>query len=371
MMPNKIIICSSPNTKSIPLYFYLLANHLCRSGNEVILVIDQGGKMNLVDFPAHPDLKIVSWPNARPIKFRDYLFFLHLCKSFKPNVVISQFSSNTNVLLVSNFFPKTNFFVYWHSMQEQLTTDLKTSKFIYNLLVLRKRLVFRISNFKFLTNSKDLKEELALLFPFYKKEICVLNYLMPDPTSFTQIKPYSDREYCISFVSRLNKSKGHESFIHAFSAILPYFPGLKLKIVGSGIELNRLQQVIENLSITDSVVFLGECDYQTVLHTMSNSLIHVSNSKQEAFGMVNVEAISLGTPILANRVGGIKEILEPGVNGEYIDVSNLDDFRQKVEKILNQENWKEYSRLSREIFLSRFCSNSKNFEKQIQLFLKS
>jgi glycosyltransferase involved in cell wall biosynthesis len=370
-MPNRIIICSSPNTKSIPLYFYLLANHLRELGNEVILIIDQGGKMNLMDFPPHNSLKIVTWPNPRPIKFRDYLFFLNLCKSFKPNLVISQFSSNTNVLLVSRFFPKTKFFVYWHSMQEQLTTDLKTSKFIYNLLVLRKRLVFRISKFRFLTNSKDLKEELAILFPFYKKEILVLNYLMPDPTSFTQIKPYSDREYCISFVSRLDKSKGHESFIHTFSAILPYFPGLKLKIVGSGSELARLKQLVADLSITENVVFMGECDYQTVLDTMSNSLIHVSNSKQEAFGMVNVEAISLGTPILANRVGGIKEILQPGINGEYIDVSNLDDFRQKVEKILAQENWKEYSKLSREVFLNRFSANSENFQQQIHLLLKS
>ena len=371
MVSNRIVICSSPNNKSIPLYFYMLANYLSYSGNEVILVVDQGGKMNVTDFPPHANLKILSWPNPRPVKIQDYWFFLQLCKSFKPGVVISQFSSNTIALLVSNFFPRTSFFVYWHTMQDQLITDLKTSHFVYKLLMFRKSLVFRMSNFRFLTNSNALRNEISNLFPFYKKDILVLNYLMPDPASFVQIKSRDERSYSISFVSRLDKSKGHRGFIKALAVVLNDFPGLKLKIVGSGPQLSQLKELVSDLSINESVVFLGECDYQTVLSTMATSLIHVSNSKQEAFGMVNVEAISLGTPILANRVGGIKDILQPSLNGEFIDVTNPEDLRVKIKKILSHDNWTKYSESSRKIFLSRFCANSGNFEQQVQLLFKT
>lgn len=368
-MQNRIIICSSPNKKSIPLYFYLLSNHLSNCGHEVIMIIDQGGGMNFDNFPPNPNLKIISWPNPRPVKFKDYFFLLRLCRSFQPDIVLSQFSSNTISLLISRFFPSTQFFVYWHTMQDQILTDLKFSHFFYNLLMFRKSLVFRISNFRFLTNSNDLKKEIKSIFPFHKNEVSVLNYLMPDPSKFQVIRTFEQREYCISFVSRLDKSKGQREFIKVFYHLLPNFPGLKLKIVGSGPELSGLIGLVEELSLQNDVIFLGECDYQTVLYTMANSLVHVSNSTQEAFGMVNVEAISLGTPILAKKVGGIKDILDPGINGEFIDVSDLDDLLRKIKHLFVADNWTSYSHSSREVFLRKFNASHENFQNQAQVIL--
>lgn len=342
---------------------------MCRLGHEVVLVVDQGGNMNLLDFKPHENLTIRTWPNFRPVGIKDYIFFHNLCRSFKPHVVLSQFSSNTIALLVSRLFPRTKFFVFWHTMQDQIRTDMKSSGLKYRLLMFRKNIVFRISDFYFLTNSQDLKKEISTIFPFYKLEPKVFYYLMPDPIRFRKIIPFSEREYCISFVSRLDKSKGHKDFLFAYAKLLSFFPALKLKIVGSGPELSNLTKVVSDLSIKDKVLFLGECNYSSVLSIMATSLIHVSNSKQEAFGMVNVEAISLGTPILANKVGGIKEILEPGINGEFIDVLNFDDFYNKIARILSEDEWNNYSSSARKIFLSRFNGSDSNFEKQIKTLL--
>lgn len=342
---------------------------MCRLGHEVVLVVDQGGNMNFLDFKPHANLTIKTWPNPRPVGIKDYLFFYNLCRSFKPDVVLSQFSSNTIALLVSRLFPQANFFVFWHTMQVQITTDMKSSGLKYRLLMFRKNIVFRISNFYFLTNSQDLKKEISAIFPYHKHEPRVLHYLMPDPLQFKKIIPFDEREYCISFVSRLDKSKGHKDFLFAYAKLLSFFPALKLKIVGSGPELSDLTNVVSDLGIKDNVLFMGECNYSSVLSIMATSLIHVSNSKQEAFGMVNVEAISLGTPILANKVGGIKEILEPGINGEFIDVQNFDDFHKKIAGILSEHEWDNYSISARKVFLSRFNGSDSNFEKQIKILL--
>ncbi|TFV97214.1 glycosyltransferase family 1 protein [Algoriphagus kandeliae] len=368
-MKNRIVICSSPNLKSIPLYFYLLANQFCSEGNEVTLVIDQGGMMDFENFPPNPLLTIKKWPNERPTKFIDFLFFLKLCRSFKPDLVISQFSSNTVSLMVSLFLPKSKFLVYWHTMQDQLIADLKISRIKFLFLNFRKKILFKFSSFDFLTNSSDLKNEIQNFFKKEANKIYVLHYLMPDPLLKRKYKDFNDRDYCISFVSRLEQSKGHANFLRAFSKVHLKFPGLKLKIAGSGNELNFLRNLVFELGIEDRVEFLGECSYEKVLSIMEDSLIHVSNSIQEAFGMVNVEAISLGTPIMANKVGGIKEILFQGQNGEFFNSEDILQFENYLQTILNQENWKTYSKNARDIFEQNFAASNKNLSAHVNFLL--
>lgn len=365
----KVVICSSPNTKSIPLYFYLLANQFCKEGNDVVLVIDQKGKMNLTDYPPHPKLEIKSWPSYRPTRIVDYLFFYRLCSAFSPDLIISQFSSNSISLLVSGILPKAKAFVYWHTMQEQLLSDLRISNLKYNLLKIRKKLLFRTVDFEFLTNSNDLKEELKMLFPVKSKRISILHYLMPDPLFKRSYKSFDQREYAISFVSRLEKSKGHQSFIQEFAKVLPKFNGLKLKIAGSGTEESPLKELVKSLGIEENVSFLGECSYQEVLDLMDSTLVHVSNSSQEAFGMVNVEAISLGTPIIARKVGGIKEILEPHRNGEFFDFNLPGNLECQLTSVLDPNKWEEYSNQARLVFETNFLASETNLNNQVNFLL--
>lgn len=364
-----VIICSSPNTKSIPLYFYLLANQISRLGNRVVLVVDQGGKMNLEDYPPHKNLEIRVWPSKRPTSLADYRFFYKICSLYQPDLILSQFSSNSISLLVSGLFPKTRVWVYWHTMQEQLLSDLRISQLKFDLLNFRKKMLFRTFNFDFLTNSKDLKEELKLLFPFKKQQISILHYLMPDPLAKREYKKYQDREYAISFVSRLEKSKGHQSFIQEFSKVLPKFEGLRLKIAGSGTEEQALKSLVKSLGIEHSVDFLGECSYDAVMQLMQTTLVHVSNSSQEAFGMVNVEAIALGTPIIARRVGGIKEILAPGLNGEFFDANSSGSLECHLRGMLDPSRWEAYSKNAREVFASNFLASEEILNSQIKLLL--
>ncbi|MDG1275697.1 MAG: glycosyltransferase family 4 protein [Algoriphagus sp.] len=363
-MSFKIVICSSPNTNSIPLYFYLLANFLQKTGNEVHLILDRNGDMVFDEHPPEKGLTIAKWPNARPVRFKDFLFFKDYCEKVRPDIVISQFSSNFISLLVGRLLNIPHSLIYWHTMQEQLEADLKFSKLRFNLLKFRKSIVFNLSDFQFLTNSNDLKNELKTLFPSKKNKIEVVNYLMPDPLKNKEILHISEREFQISFVARLEKSKGHASFIRAFSLVRKNIPNLKLKIAGSGSELDNLITLVKELSLENHVEFLGECSYQEVLDVMSTSLIHVSNSSQEAFGMVNVEALATGTPIIANKVGGIKEILIPGKNGEFFDANNPEELEIILLKLLNNDNWLEYSQNARSIFKEKFECNQKNLMKQ-------
>jgi glycosyltransferase involved in cell wall biosynthesis len=209
-----------------------------------------------------------------------------------------------------------------------------------------------------------LKNELKILFPSKKNKIEVMNYLMPDPLKNKEILSLAEREFEISFVARLEKSKGHASFIRAFSLVKNRIPNLKLKIAGSGSELDNLIALVRELSLENHVEFLGECSYQEVLDVMSTSMIHVSNSSQEAFGMVNVEAIAMGTPIIANKVGGIKEILIPGKNGEFFNANNPEELENILLKLLNNDNWQRYSENARSIFKEKFECNQRNLMKQ-------
>lgn len=363
-MSFKIIICSSPNTNSIPLYFYLLANFLQKTGNEVHLILDRNGEMVFDDHPPEKGLVITKWPNARPVRFKDFVFFKNYCKKVKPDIVISQFSSNFISLLVGKLLHIPHSLVYWHTMQEQLEADLKFSRWRFKLLKLRRSLIFNLSDFRFITNSNELKNELRSLFPSKINKIEVMNYLMPDLLENKKIRSVFEREFQISFVARLEKSKGHASFIRAFGLVKDIIPNLKLKIAGSGSERDNLIALVKELSLENNVEFLGECSYQEVFDVMSTSMIHVSNSSQEAFGMVNVEALAVGTPIIANKVGGIKEILIPGKNGEFFDANNPDELKNILLMLLDNDNWLKYSQNARLIFKEKFECNQRNLMKQ-------
>ncbi len=132
----------------------------------------------------------------------------------------------------------------------------------------------------------------------------------------------SDDEFTFCSVSHLRHLKGHDLLLPAFANALQKYPHLKLKIGGNGPEADHLKNLAAELGITGSVSFLGALKTNEVLNLMRQSDAFVLASRTETFGVVFIEALSQGLPVIATKCGGPQSIVRPE-NGFLIPTENI------------------------------------------------
>ena len=124
------------------------------------------------------------------------------------------------------------------------------------------------------------------------------------PNGVRSLRPYGGRREYITFIGALREYKSPETFIE----LARVFPERKFLVVGEG----PLRKRLENLA-PPNVRFLGyRHDVDKIL---SESLLLVLPSKREGFGLVVLEANSLGVPAVGRRVSAIPELIREGKNG--------------------------------------------------------
>jgi glycosyltransferase involved in cell wall biosynthesis len=249
-------------------------------------------------------------------------------------------------------------------MVDQIKLDSETGRIKSFIQQRRKKWILSHCATHILTNSQENKAELSTLYKIPPSCVHVFHYLIPDYFRSGTLPDIRDRAGKMTFVARLDKSKGHANVVSEMPLLLATLPALKLYIIGEGKEKENLESLCRELGIIDNVVFTGAVNLPEVYSYLSKSLLHISASEQEAFGLVNAEALSAGTPILANAVGGINEILDDRLNGLFYDPHKRGDFTAKVLALLD-DDWQTYSRQARHSFLHKFSSTDANLSAQL------
>lgn len=120
----------------------------------------------------------------------------------------------------------------------------------------------------------------------------------------------------------LKKNKGIDILIRAFST---YFRGkeVKLIIAGDGPERENLENLSKELGILEQVEFKGALNRDEVYKVMSNCNIFVLPSRFETFGVVLIEALANGKPVISTRNGGANDIVTDE-NGILVDIDDIE-----------------------------------------------
>lgn len=141
------------------------------------------------------------------------------------------------------------------------------------------------------------------------------------------------------YAGRLVQIKGVHHILEAMPEIIKADPSIRLIIAGSSFGhksyLDHLQKLAE--SVKDHVVFTSFISNDEIheLFQLSDLLL-VPSAQNEAFGLVNLEAMSTGTPVIATKSGGIPEIIEHGKTGYLLDPSNIrDDLTKHILDLLS------------------------------------
>jgi len=142
-------------------------------------------------------------------------------------------------------------------------------------------------------------------------------------------RPLADCPPVILTVSRLSyadRYKGVEDLIAAMPAIRAAVPGARLRVIGRGDDLPRLQGVARQLGLLDNgVEFLGPTDDRAVAAEMGACRLFALPSGREGFGLVFLEAMAQGRPCVGARAAAVPEILTPeaGLMAEFGDVAGI------------------------------------------------
>ncbi|HAF61732.1 MAG TPA: glycosyl transferase family 1 [Anaerolineaceae bacterium] len=141
----------------------------------------------------------------------------------------------------------------------------------------------------------------------------------------------------IVFVGRLHPIKGVQYLLRAMQKILDEAPNAFLTIVGDGDDRKQLERLAEDLNISSHVEFIGQVPSEAVPEYICRADIFVLPSLSESFGIVNLEAMACGLPIVASRVDGIPDVIKDGVNGYLVDAKNPDSIAEKVLLLLKND----------------------------------
>ncbi|MBC7086103.1 MAG: glycosyltransferase family 4 protein [Methanomethylovorans sp.] len=149
------------------------------------------------------------------------------------------------------------------------------------------------------------------------------------------------KEQKIIFVGTLRPIKGVRYLIEAMTIIKKTNPYTKLIIIGDGQERGSLEKLTYDLDLRTHVSFLGKVSNDEIPKYMKGSDVLVLPSLSESFGIVNIEAMASGVPIVSTNVGGLSYIIKDGVNGFLVNPKDPGSIAEKCLQILNDSNLKE------------------------------
>ncbi|MEP7137640.1 MAG: glycosyltransferase [Chloroflexota bacterium] len=150
----------------------------------------------------------------------------------------------------------------------------------------------------------------------------------------------------ILFVGRIEPLKGVDTLIQAMACLdlKDTSRPVHLAIIGGDpsaspeqmtVEMARLQMLCEVLGLDQSVVFLGKRDQDKLPYYYSAAEVLVMPSHYESFGMVALEAMACGTPVIASEVGGLAYLVRDGETGFTIPAEEPDTLCEKLTWLLN------------------------------------
>lgn len=187
--------------------------------------------------------------------------------------------------------------------------------------------------------SDGVAASLHSLLPAIRDKIRIIHNSLPIDaiTQAAQQEPevVVDGPYVVG-VSRLNEEKGCDLLIRAFALLKDQCPKLTLVILGDGPERHRLEQLVHELGLVGRVRLPGFL--QNPYAVMQRARVFAMSSRFEGFGMVLIEALALGVPVVSmdSPGGGPAEVLRKG-GGLLVPFGDLEAFAKALCGVARQE----------------------------------
>jgi len=213
---------------------------------------------------------------------------------------------------------------------------------------------FIIRNSDMITvNSKYMRRELESLAPDCSAKIRVIPMGI-DPAKFQEsiiidMKKKHKTSHIVLSVGRLIDLKGTIFLITAMPDVIRKYPDTQILIAGSGPEHDTLIQRVRELGLENNVTFLGIINIEELPSYYHSADVFVlpsinKDGKTEALGVVLLEAMASGCPVIGSNVGGIPDIIVDGESGFLVPEQNPHVLAERIVQLLSDDDLQEQFR---------------------------
>ncbi|MEE8472799.1 MAG: glycosyltransferase family 4 protein [Dehalococcoidia bacterium] len=195
------------------------------------------------------------------------------------------------------------------------------------------------------------------------------NGLGPPPTgSFRDTLGLNDHRVAL-FVGHISPRKGLKHLVRAMPAVLQAIGKVKFVVIGPDRgEKAALVELAARLGTSESLIFTGHLNHGTVMDAYPTADVFVLPSEYEAFGIVLLEAMAAGRPVIASRVGGTTDIVQDGQTGLLVDGKDPGQLAQAIIRLLrDREEAAKLGERAREYVIGKYSWDSL-VERTLQVY---
>lgn len=172
-----------------------------------------------------------------------------------------------------------------------------------------------------IANSEYTKNNVIRDYKIPPEKIAVVHWGIDEVDVPRCDKPF--KEKTVLFLGRITIQKGPDYFIETANKVLKYEPNTKFVIVGDGDMMPRMIARSAELGISNKVVFTGRLSGADVHKAFQSADLYVMPSTSEPFGLVALESLKNGTPVLISKQSGVSEVLKNALKADFWDVDGM------------------------------------------------
>ena len=166
-------------------------------------------------------------------------------------------------------------------------------------------------------------------------------------------------------MGRLTKEKNLSFLLDAFKEIHKQTPDTSLVLTAQGPMEGELKKQAQGLGLNleQDVIFTGALPFDTLVNVYYSADLFVFSSVTETQGLVLIEAMAAGLPVVAVRAYGVQDMVDDGVNG-YLTSCSILEFSQAVSKLLDDKE--SYRSFSQNALLKADSLSSQNMARKLE-----
>jgi glycosyltransferase involved in cell wall biosynthesis len=202
-----------------------------------------------------------------------------------------------------------------------------------------RRLIVRFTE-AFITNNHDGKDYLVQMLGVSPDRVFVQPFMVPDPKTLSQnltaLPPKPRSAPVFLYVGRVEQRKGLHRLLEACAILQQQgHTHYKLQIIGTGDQRDELDAFIRQNGLGAVVEWLGWVDYGRLGDFFAAADVFVFPTLEDTWGMVVLEAMAFGKPILCSKWAGAHELITPGENGYVFDPHAPDQLAAIMQRLMH------------------------------------
>jgi len=187
--------------------------------------------------------------------------------------------------------------------------------------------------------SKYYKNVIRSLFSIDEKNIFISPSGGINMNRFSYREMKKTKKFIIGYVSRIDKGKGWDVLLKAINIVASSVNNFEVILIGGGKQDKYLLNMINDYELTDKIIVKGSLSQkELVSYYLQMDVFVFPTLLPESLGLVGLEAMACGVPVIGSKIGGLEGYIKPGYNGTLFEPGNYKELADRILEFVSMNN---------------------------------